>query len=74
MKYLAWFLICLLVVLHQCTLPWQSETLWLGFLPNVLAYHLLISLATAGAWALVVKYAWPTELELDPPSTGEDDS
>ena len=41
MKYFAWTLICLLVVLHQCTLPWQSETLWLGFLPNVLAYHLL---------------------------------
>ena len=70
MRYVAWILICLLVVLHQCTLPWQSKTLWLGFLPGVLGYHVVISLATAGAWALVVKFAWPADL--DTPPAGED--
>ena len=70
MRYIAWTLICLLVVLHQCTLPWQSKTLWLGFIPGVLGYHVVISLATAGAWALVVKFAWPADL--DTPPAGED--
>jgi hypothetical protein len=70
MKYFAWTLICLLVVLHQCTFPWQSENLWLGFLPNVLGYHVLVSLATAGAWALMVKFAWPANLENHPPEDG----
>ena len=37
MRYVAWILICLLVVLHQCTFPWQSEKLYLGFIPGVLA-------------------------------------
>ncbi len=72
MRYVAWILICLLVVLHQCTFPWQSDKLYLGFIPGVLGYHLVISLATAGAWILVVKFAWPTDL--DTPSPGEDDS
>ena len=71
MKYIAWILICLLVVLHQCTFPWQSETLWLGFIPGVLGYHLVISLATGGAWALVVKFAWPEDLDVDTSSPGE---
>lgn len=70
MKYLAWTLICLLVVLHQCTAPWDGETLWLGFLPHVLGYHVVLSLATAGAWALVVKCAWPSDLENHPPEDG----
>jgi hypothetical protein len=70
MRYVAWILICLLVVLHQCTLPWQSKTLWLGFIPGVLGYHVVISLATAGAWALVVKFAWPADL--DTPPAGKD--
>jgi hypothetical protein len=70
MKYVAWTLICLLVVLHQCTSPWQSEKLWLGFIPGVLGYHLAITLAAAGAWALVVKFAWPENLERHPPEDG----
>jgi len=71
MKYLAWTLICLLVLLHQCTIPWQSERLWLGFIPGLLGYHLAITLAAAGAWALVVKYAWPDNLENHPPEAGD---
>ena len=70
MKYVAWILICLLVVLHQCASPWQSEKLYLGFIPGVLGYHLAITLATAGAWALVVKFAWPENLESHPPEDG----
>ena len=73
MRYVAWILICLLVVLHQCTLPWQSKTLWLGFIPGVLGYHVVISLVTAGAWALVVKFAWPADLDTSSPETGVPD-
>jgi hypothetical protein len=57
-----WLLLLLVLVLHQLTAPWGNERLWFGFLPHVLAYHLMISLLAAGAWALLVKFSWPRDL------------
>lgn len=59
---LPWLLVLVVLILHQLTLPWKSERIWFGFLPHVLAYHLVISLLAAGAWALVVKYCWPGDI------------
>ena len=53
------------VVLHQAQWLWTDGSLVFGFLPAGLAYHVGFSLATAGLWALVVRYAWPTDVEVN---------
>ena len=53
------------VVLHQDLWLWTDGTLVLGFLPAGLTYHIGFSLATAGLWALVARFAWPEDLEVD---------
>lgn len=62
-SFFPWLLLLLVLVLHQLTSPWDSTQIWFGFLPHVLAYHLLISLLAAGAWLLLVKFSWPTDLD-----------
>lgn len=56
-----------LALLHQDTWLWHDGRLVFGFLPAGLAYHAVFSLATAGLWALAVRYAWPAELEHSAP-------
>ncbi len=50
-------------LLHQDAWLWTDSRLVLGFLPSGLAYHAAYSIATAGLWALVGRYAWPGDLE-----------
>ena len=63
MKKLAWGLVVLLGIVHYDFWFWDDRTLVFGFLPVGLAYQALISILAGVAWFLVVKYAWPEEIE-----------
>lgn len=52
-----------LAVLHQDFWNWDSARLVFGFMPIGLAYHALYSIVAATFWFIVMKVAWPTELE-----------
>lgn len=61
-------LLTLLVVvfyaLHQDVWNWRrAEPLLFGFLPPALWYHAAYSCCAAGIMALLVKFAWPADLE-----------
>jgi hypothetical protein len=71
-KWLLLFLVLLLIVLHQDYWNWKAaEPLAFGFLPIGLAYHVIYALACAGLMSLLVRFAWPTELESAAPETPE---
>ena len=64
-----------LYLLHQDWWNWKkTEPLLLGFLPIGLTYHAAFSLAAALMMWVMVRFAWPAELdemeseELRPPS------
>ena len=58
--------VILLYVLHQDIWFWRSvHPLAFGFLPAGLTYHGCFTLATSLLMWLLVKYAWPTQLEQD---------
>ncbi|QDU94184.1 hypothetical protein [Lignipirellula cremea] len=61
MFYLVWFLVVLLIVLHQDFWLWGDATLYFGFLPSTLLYHVVLSLAAVATWWLATIYAWPVE-------------
>ena len=69
----AWALIALLAILHYDFWNWEDRSLMFGFMPIGLFYQALISIGAAVAWALVVKFAWPTHIEewADSPITDE---
>jgi hypothetical protein len=72
MKWFLGFLIVLLIVLHQDFWNWTSATpLAFGFLPIGLTYHIVFALACAGLMGLLVRFAWPSELESASPETPE---
>jgi len=50
------------LALHQDFWLWDDETLVMGFLPAGLAYHVAYSLCTAGLWAAVCRWGWPSDL------------
>ena len=52
-----------LAVLHQVAWIWSSSHLVFGFLPLGLAFHALYSLTAALFWGIVIKCAWPEDLE-----------
>jgi hypothetical protein len=51
------------IALHHDFWFWKDRTLVLGFLPIGLAYHALLTLVASGMMAVLVKYAWPHDLE-----------
>ena len=59
----AWALVVLLAILHYDFWNWDDRSLLFGFMPSGLFYQALISIGAAIAWALVVKFAWPTHIE-----------
>lgn len=63
MKNVIWFLVILLIILHQDYWFWYDDTLVFGFIPIGLFYHALISIAAGVVWYLATVYAWPEELE-----------
>ena len=62
MKVFIWFLVIVLIVLHQDYWQWENGTLVFGFLPYSLAYHVGISLAASVVWILATKFCWPAGL------------
>lgn len=52
-----------LAILHQDFWNWDSAELVFGFMPVGLAYHALYSMVAAAFWGIVMKVAWPHDLE-----------
>jgi len=63
MSYVVWFLVVLLLVLHQDNWFWTDSTLVFGFMPVTLFYHACISLAAGITWYLATLFCWPKELK-----------
>ncbi len=61
--WIVWSLVGVLAILRQDLWNWSNDSLIFGFLPLGLAYHAGISIAAGIVWALVVRFAWPSELE-----------
>jgi hypothetical protein len=57
-------------LLHQDCWNWKkTEPLVFGFLPVGLAYHAGFAVLAALMMAVLVKFAWPADLEQTEPST-----
>jgi hypothetical protein len=63
MGKLAWGLVLLVTVLHVDFWWWDSTLILWGFVPLTLAHQVGITLAAATAWALVIRFAWPRDVE-----------
>ncbi|QDV89545.1 hypothetical protein RAS2_06150 [Phycisphaerae bacterium RAS2] len=65
MKLFVYFMVLLLILLHQ-DYWWRADhtTLVMGFLPVSLAYHVALSLAASLVWGLACKYCWPADAEV----------
>lgn len=63
MKWLLTGLVLFVVIVHQDTWLWTDKTLVFGFLPIGLVYHLGYCLLASATMAVLVKVAWPKELE-----------
>ena len=62
-KLLLFLLIAGVYVLHQDYWNWGKSTVVLGFLPVGLAYHAAYCVLAAITMAVLVKFAWPKQLE-----------
>jgi hypothetical protein len=67
MKLLLVLLVVAVYVIHQDNWLWHDKTLVLGFLPSGLAYHAGYCVLAAITMAILVRYAWPQELEASAP-------
>jgi hypothetical protein len=63
MKWLLTTIVVVVLVLHQDFWLWTNKTLVFGFLPIGLAYHALYALIAAFTMWLLVRFAWPKEIE-----------
>ena len=61
MRFLIPILILALLVLHQDYWNWDNARLWFGFLPQSLAWHVVVSLLAACTWWVTVQFCWPVE-------------
>ena len=62
-KRIIFIVFVLLLLLHQDSWNWDNANLVLGFMPVGLFYPACYSLVAALFWGIVMKVAWPTELE-----------
>ena len=62
-KRIIFIVFVLLLLLHQDSWNWDNANLILGFMPVGLFYHACYSLVAALFGGIVMKVAWPTELE-----------
>lgn len=60
-------MIVLVYVLHQDYWNWKNPELVFGILPMGMAYHAGYSILAAFMMAVLVKFAWPSELEKTEP-------
>lgn len=66
-KLLLFLFIVAVYVVHQDVWNWKDSDLVLGILPVGLAYHAGYSILAAIMMAVLVKFAWPEELEQSEP-------
>jgi hypothetical protein len=73
-----WWLTLLVIVLyalHQDFWFWRTaQPVVFGFFPVGLFYHVCYTLAVIGLMGVLVKFAWPSQLESVEPSTAEEDA
>ena len=62
MRTVVYALLALLYLLHNDVWYWNDPAIVLG-LPIGITYHLVWTLAVSLCFGLVVRYAWPEELE-----------
>jgi len=62
MKYVVWFMVFALMVLHQDLWNWDNGTLVWGFMPITLLYQIGISVGASFVWFLATIFCWPDEL------------
>jgi hypothetical protein len=62
MRWLAALVVVIVIVLHQDVWLWTDRTL-VGFLPIGLAYHVGYTVLASLTMWLLVRLAWPKELE-----------
>jgi len=65
MKYGLAALVLIVLALHQDSWNWTNKTLVFGFLPIGLAYHGFYSLLAAATMAILIRFAWPKNLDTD---------
>lgn len=69
-RFLLTVIVAALYLLHQDFWFWrQAQPLVFGFLPVGLFYHLVYTLVIAAMMWMLVKFAWPSELENVEPAT-----
>jgi hypothetical protein len=56
-------LVLVFMVLHNDFWLWDDKSLVFGFMPVGLAFHTGYSLFIAFFWFLVIKFAWPSQME-----------
>lgn len=62
-RRIVYALVLTMAVLHHDFWLWNDASLVFGILPAGLAYHGFFSILASVAWAFVVKYAWPQDVE-----------
>jgi hypothetical protein len=63
MKPLLVIVVIAVLVLHHDIWNWTNKTLVMGFLPIGLAYHIGYAIVASLTMALLVKFAWPSDIE-----------
>jgi hypothetical protein len=63
MKWLLTLIVIVVILLHQDIWNWKNNALVLGFIPIGLAYHIGYSCLAALTMWLLVRLAWPKQLE-----------
>jgi hypothetical protein len=58
-------LVAVVFVLHQDIWNWTNKTLVMGFLPIGLAYHAGYAVLCVVTMAILVRFAWPRNLDGD---------
>lgn len=71
MKLVLPLAVAAVLLLHQDFWLWKNGSLVFGFLPAGLAYHIAYTLLAAATMALLVRFAWPSQLEVSTDS-GDD--
>ena len=63
MKWVLSMLVAAVFVLHQDIWNWKDKSLVFDFLPVGLAYHAAYAVLCAITMAILVKFAWPNNLD-----------
>jgi len=71
MKWLLALMVLAVYVLHQDAWNWTDKSLVLGFMPKGLAYHAGFSVLAAAMMWVLVKTAWPENIEKSVPEGAE---